>query len=584
MSAKEAKGGKDEKEKIKKIKQRRSYSYHDDSFVNRMLLSSADLAVWTVNDQKKLASLDDLYDRSMEFHRNVHSKDTPLTALPDVSMVHGTPDFESSDIVANVVTLSNNKSKNLLQTMHYSQFYSFAHAYLKNPSKSKIDPEYYWIHLKDLNVLDFLMNLFRMHEIIAATFHDLRQHTNFIRNENELFFTNVICCLDGINFRMFKFYLYLRGNVLITYEVELFPNLEEDREEQEKNSSNSSSNKQNQNPTYSESQPAISKDGGQSDLPSFSVGPLSSISSTTTHTIDPPGPAITATVTARQADKIMQFFFMNIAKLKKKVFELGVFYMVYEISQYFLSQYDSTIEFISSSLKYFNRIVPLNLLHRERMKIQIKLHMLSAGTSLILKALEGTVDTYEKIAEYGEDLIKDGNNDKKKVTKVNFELNQEQTQGKEENDQQQQPHDHQHQQQHQQYHYPPSIGYSYASAHEKLHFHLHPGHSLYLVDILNSYHFKLHSVESLHDERMRIESELATMIEMRTTNTNTLLSLVATTFLPLTFYTAVFGMNFMKDGGYTMTLFNEGYGPNVFIGMCLGNNYPFPFFLHLYLF
>lgn len=48
-----------------------------------------------------------------------------------------------------------------------------------------------------------------------------------------------------------------------------------------------------------------------------------------------------------------------------------------------------------------------------------------------------------------------------------------------------------------------------------------------------------------------------------------LLSLVATAFLPMTFFTGVFGMNFQIDGGYTMELVNAPYGPTVFYVLCL---------------
>ena len=47
-----------------------------------------------------------------------------------------------------------------------------------------------------------------------------------------------------------------------------------------------------------------------------------------------------------------------------------------------------------------------------------------------------------------------------------------------------------------------------------------------------------------------------------------LLSLVATIFLPVTFLTGVFGMNFTIDGGFTIDLVNSPYGPGVFYMMC----------------
>jgi len=49
-----------------------------------------------------------------------------------------------------------------------------------------------------------------------------------------------------------------------------------------------------------------------------------------------------------------------------------------------------------------------------------------------------------------------------------------------------------------------------------------------------------------------------------------LLSLIATVFLPMTFFTGVFGMNFTVDGGYTIDLVNKYYGPAIFYALCGG--------------
>lgn len=48
-----------------------------------------------------------------------------------------------------------------------------------------------------------------------------------------------------------------------------------------------------------------------------------------------------------------------------------------------------------------------------------------------------------------------------------------------------------------------------------------------------------------------------------------ILSLIATVFLPITFLTGVFGMNFQEHGGYTINLVNNKHGPYVFYSMCI---------------
>jgi hypothetical protein len=47
------------------------------------------------------------------------------------------------------------------------------------------------------------------------------------------------------------------------------------------------------------------------------------------------------------------------------------------------------------------------------------------------------------------------------------------------------------------------------------------------------------------------------------------LSLIATIFLPVTFFTGVYGMNFQEDGGYTIGMVNSPQGPLIFYCMCI---------------
>ena len=49
-----------------------------------------------------------------------------------------------------------------------------------------------------------------------------------------------------------------------------------------------------------------------------------------------------------------------------------------------------------------------------------------------------------------------------------------------------------------------------------------------------------------------LTAAMGLICSLQANNTATSLSLVATLFLPMTFLTGVFGMNFTVDGGYTM--------------------------------
>lgn len=524
------------------------------------------LAVWTINDQKKLISMNKLYMRSLDYHRNVHTKESPLFLVNQAMDGIDAQTFDSAAILANVITFSADKSKRLLHPMNYSQLHGFCQSIAKPGAKARgmseesftsasvSDPaakDYYWIHLRDLNALDVISGHLKMHDLIHAGFHDLRAHSTLIPNENEMLMTHVICALEDLVFRMYKMYIYLRDNVMITFEVELFPNLDEVEDPASYITSSMIDAVNQTRRTAATSVPPPGADSVVSPLASVdnAHSSLPTSDGSTGRTMSTSSPFV-STVT----DRIMQLFFKNITKLKRKVLELGVVYIVYEISMQVLTFYDGSIEFAASSLAYFNRIVHLNLLHRERMALMKKIHMLSAGISLLRKSIEGCVENFGKLAHLQNSLFEDygrhnGVNDLADDTNsVNDRFSA----------------------------HPPHFALKRSGggdAFSKITF-FNDNHALYLYDIHDSYIFKRHAVQKQAEEIRRLEAELDAMIQLRTTNTNTMLSLIATTFLPLTFFAGVFGMNFTVDGGYSLEMLNASYGPNFFIALCLGTLHP----------
>jgi len=93
-------------------------------------------------------------------------------------------------------------------------------------------------------------------------------------------------------------------------------------------------------------------------------------------------------------------------------------------------------------------------------------------------------------------------------------------------------------------------------------------HIPYLFDLSDNFVFVNHCLQRELDESHRLKIALDGTITLRTSNTNIVLSLIATIFLPLTFLAGVFGMNFQEDGGFSIGLLNQDYGPTVFYSMC----------------
>jgi hypothetical protein len=89
-----------------------------------------------------------------------------------------------------------------------------------------------------------------------------------------------------------------------------------------------------------------------------------------------------------------------------------------------------------------------------------------------------------------------------------------------------------------------------------------------LYDLENSFRFVQSCLENEAKEVRVITDAIDSISQMRADNTALVLSLIATVFLPATFLTGVFGMNFQEHGGYTIHIVNSKYGPTVFYCLC----------------
>lgn len=85
----------------------------------------------------------------------------------------------------------------------------------------------------------------------------------------------------------------------------------------------------------------------------------------------------------------------------------------------------------------------------------------------------------------------------------------------------------------------------------------------YLRDILDEYYFLQESMDLSAKEIVKIEKQLEFYRARRTERVNLMLSLTATIFLPATFLTGFFGMNF-TNGGVLVTVLHEENGTDAF--------------------
>lgn len=400
-------------------------------------------ALWTIIDQQRLVALNGLHHRMLEYHNNIHVKES---ALNHVSAIDAEDNREL--MVVQAVKYSNIKVEKPT-SVTFGDLQDFC-AHCKQDLEDDKD-SIVWIHMRDLLALETIGKAFEIHELLTTGFQDLRAHSSFLPAFGEVLLTIVTCMRENNDFNMYKMYIYISERVIITFQAELLPDIMD---------------------------PELSS-----------------------------------------PDKLVATLFQNYMALRTQCLRYGTIYLMYEIAMLSLKALDSSMEFVSYGLSYFNKVVHLRLLHRERLSILVKMHMVSSG----IRFFRG--------------LIEEGSANILKFVETAVESNDRN---------------------------PTGLG---RILHTDL---LHEHHIPYLVDLSDSFAFVMTSLRHQMDESLRLETELEATMQMRATNTSIVLSLIATIFLPMTFIAGVFGMNFQVNGNSSIGMLNVSYGPTLFYLMCAG--------------
>jgi len=217
----------------------------------------------------------------------------------------------------------------------------------------------------------------------------------------------------------------------------------------------------------------------------------------------------------------------------------GQVYLLYLYTQQVLNMQDSIIDFFSRTLYYFKQVVHTRLHHREKLKIHRKMHIVAVSIGMLQKSVELNIETFNSLLRACSGLtliaatppvaVNLGATDNT-ATAGNTTLISSMLQGI-----------------------------------------VTERHLPYLLDLCDAFKFANHCLTSEFEETLALDKAMDSITSLRNINTNTLLSLVATIFLPLNFLTGVFGTNFQTEQGYTMTLLSDPNGPYFFAAICLGS-------------
>jgi hypothetical protein len=269
-------------------------------------------------------------------------------------------------------------------------------------------------------------------------------------------------------------------------------------------------------------------------------------------------------VDAPVQDKVCSSIMSGYEKINRNCCKLGGIYLMYSLALQSLSMQDSIIDFFSRALYYFKQKVSTRQYHKEKLKIARQMHAVSVSVTMIKNSIIHAEETFvrllsgamtgtftvepEETAE-GEDGSGDkggkGGDDGERqkgiqVTQLNG------VKGK--------------------LSMTPRVPLLTPLG------LVSPDHTPYLLDIVDSYKFANHILMTELEEVQALTVAMDALTTLRSINTSTLLSFVATIFLPLNFVCGVFGTNFVNDEGlYYMKILNDPKGPTYFLIMSVAS-------------
>eukprot|EP00597_Dinobryon_sp_UTEXLB2267_P004574 CAMPEP_0170064324 /NCGR_PEP_ID=MMETSP0019_2-20121128/4854_1 /TAXON_ID=98059 /ORGANISM="Dinobryon sp., Strain UTEXLB2267" /LENGTH=477 /DNA_ID=CAMNT_0010270965 /DNA_START=694 /DNA_END=2127 /DNA_ORIENTATION=- len=223
--------------------------------------------------------------------------------------------------------------------------------------------------------------------------------------------------------------------------------------------------------------------------------------------------------------------FANCGNIHARCCSLGPMYLLYILFLQALSQQEPCVEFLSWAVCYFNRLVHVDLSHKEKVAILLKMHIVQHSLAMVQSSTEDVVAVLARLLQSTasgptstQGIVSKGPSTIRRGSSRMTMLQRPQL--------------------------------------------LEDEHVVYLSEAADAFSFMASSLHNLYMDTVRLDAEMDTMMVIRGSYTTILLSFIATVFMPLTFFAGVFGMNFQTGADYTMNILNVSYGPDFFYFLC----------------
>lgn len=513
---------------------------------------------WTVADQHRLYYIDRLQSRTLEYHNNIHNRgiysslslaltnkvqaNESVAFMMTAQLVDKAPNAEVDGSVGASIKLDVTKSIETVNGANFPTKLDQMRAALQKSGNAGPCDVVYWVHL--LNVSTLLTVMERLGSsadavsLVAATFSDLRFHSTFTPLVGGCLAT--ICYFQmhhlSLNVSIFKLYFYMSRGVVITFVAELMPD-EEAPVGPPVDISTASID------------PSTTSVPDTSETSSQRSGRKASFS--TNSAMD----AATAAMNASSIDAVYGRVLARWSRIAERAVRVGPVSVFHELCAEALSTQDPLLEFFSRTTFHLRRRTSFRMPYRKRVQFMRRIHVVMSAIRLV----EAHTARVHTLVEQLISLVESANGAMLRsaaAIATASVCNQQQLGGTH------------------------TCGADTVNSGgnalllQQLSGTLVPpellGHAQlpFLYDLANSFQFATDCLEGLADETRTITAAVDAISQLRANNTALVLSLIATIFLPATFLTGVFGMNFSVDGGFTIGLVNDPYGPYAFYGMC----------------
>jgi hypothetical protein len=204
-----------------------------------------DAIKWTIFDDRRIVSLDDLHSRM----RDYHVANSPPVSLHPLANELFEREFEAAFQYYRVMSTSTsskaasrtasqglktvsigNMSRVLTEELTLASIDNFTTRSSSGSNKSSSGSgvtDLLWIHVTNCSCMSTILAHFRVSHIFQLYFSDERPHSSFISSSSELILTLMSIRLGRHeSATLNKIYIYIRDNLCITFEMDPVPNLD----------------------------------------------------------------------------------------------------------------------------------------------------------------------------------------------------------------------------------------------------------------------------------------------------------------------------------------------------------------------